>query len=139
MLGLSACGDATRGTPAEAPAVALGSLTDTEWYLTELNGAPVLSTATHAQPSLRLDGSRPLASGNSGCNTFSGSYTRGEGGLVSFTGISSTERSCTVPGRMALEASFLAALSKTTRLSETVIGTLELVSAEGVIARLRRR
>jgi heat shock protein HslJ len=116
VCALAACGDR------EAPAI------EGTWELAALyaDGREVPAIAG-ARPVLLLQGGK--ATGNSGCNLFSASYTLASSRLH-FAELVTTERACAEPDRNEQEARFYAALS----LVDRVLGhgaALELGDADG--------
>ncbi|HLM69210.1 MAG TPA: META domain-containing protein, partial [Longimicrobium sp.] len=72
-VALVACAPAPGG--GGGPVLLAGS----EWRLAELNGRAPVAVPGGETPTLGFDASEPRASGNGGCNQFSGPYTqRGE-------------------------------------------------------------
>lgn len=93
-----------------ACAAGSNNLSGTQWRLTELNGSVPLETA---EPIALNFTSADQAGGNSGCNSYSGSY-RIAGSNVSFGALVSTERACLDQGMMTQEAALYQALSAVT-------------------------
>lgn len=85
-------------------------LAGTNWRLTELNGRAPLASA---EPITLSFTSADQAGGNSGCNSYGGSY-RVAGSNLTFGALASTKRACTEPGLMTQEAAFLQALGAVT-------------------------
>lgn len=83
------------------------NLSGTQWRLTELNGRVPLGAA---EPIALNFTSTDQASGNSGCNSYSGSY-RAAGSNLTFSALVSTERACLDQGMMTQEAALYQALS----------------------------
>jgi heat shock protein HslJ len=112
------------------------TLAGTSWRLTELNGrTPVLVPG--GAPTLEFAaGDEGRASGNGGCNQFTGPYTQ-NGTSLHFGGLASTRRACADPAATSQEAVYLRALQATTRFSVTEDRMVLFANAEPV-ARLRR-
>jgi heat shock protein HslJ len=108
-------------------------LTGTTWTMTSVNnGQQAVVSAVAGTPvtlTLSDDGS---ASGSSGCNQYSGSYTT-DGGTLSFGPLASTQMACADPDLNEQEQAYLAALSTvaTYRLEGT---RLDLMTADGSLA-----
>ena len=108
-------------------------LAGTEWTLVSLNGRPPVSRDA---PTLAFEeGSR--ASGNGGCNHFSGPYTQDGDGLR-FGPLVSTRRACVDDAGNRQESAFLGAL-RTTRSFAVSGDELALFAYGREVARLRRR
>jgi putative lipoprotein len=71
------------------------------------------------------------ASGNGGCNTFSGSYTL-DASTIAFGAIVSTKMACAGPGS-EVETAYLAALQSATSWSIAADGTLHLDGAASLV------
>jgi heat shock protein HslJ len=101
-----------------------GSLTDTQWVLTEIDGEPPLG---EAEITLVVDDS--TAGGNSGCNYYGGTphVTVGTFRLVE---IVATARACEDARLMDQESEYLAILAETSAW-EIEGETLELLAATG--------
>lgn len=127
-LALAACvAPQTRG--AEAP------LAGTQWELAELNGQPAVALTGVGAPTLAF-GADGRASGNGGCNQFSGPYTQ-DGAALRLGPLVSTRRACTDAAGNNRETAYLRALESTTRFSATA-ERLELYAGNQVVARLWR-
>lgn len=109
-------------------------LTDTKWYLTEINGQPV--EREENIPHLTLTGSSSVG-GNGGCNSFGGSYELNENNRLSFGPLYRTEMYCT--GRMEVEDALMRVLEKTD--SYVIVGNeLQLLRAKmAPLARFKSR
>jgi heat shock protein HslJ len=105
-----ACG----GPPASKEPMPVG-LTGIKWRLTTLNGSSPRVSATGQDASLELTESRS-ASGYSGCNRFSGTYTMSGDGFR-LGPLITTRMAC--PGNLALEQEYLAALGAVDRVQVT--------------------
>jgi heat shock protein HslJ len=112
------------------------TLAGTSWQLTELNGrTPVLVPG--GAPTLQFAaGEDARASGNGGCNQFSGPYMQ-DGTSLRFGGLISTRRACADPAATTQEAVYLQALRSTTGFSVSGDRMILYVNAQPV-ARLRR-
>jgi heat shock protein HslJ len=85
-------------------------LTDHEWRLTELMGKPVPAVAEPMNNiTLKFTKEDNRVSGFSGCNTYSGSYSRPADLRISFAQMISTMKAC--PTNMDVEAEYLKAIS----------------------------
>lgn len=105
------------------------------WRLEELNGRPPVPVAGTV-PTLTFAEQEPRASGNGGCNLFSGPFERHRASLR-FGALVSTRRACADDAGTQQETAFLRALQSTTRYA--VYGDLLVLYAEDqVVARLRR-
>jgi heat shock protein HslJ len=86
-------------------------LVGTAWALTTMaSGDAVSSTiaGTEATAELTADGS---IAGSAGCNNYTGTYTEGEGGTLSFSALATTKMMC-AEDVMAQETAFLAAMEQ---------------------------
>jgi heat shock protein HslJ len=131
LLALAACvgpGMAGAGDAAQA-------LAGTEWTLQELNGRAVAATGG-AVPTLSFGAADGRASGNGGCNQFSGTYTQ-EGASLHFGPLVSTRRACVDEAGNAQETAYLRALESVTRYSATA-ELLILYAGDQPVARLGR-
>ncbi len=95
--------------PRDEPALA-----GTAWKL-ELYGVPGSLTPALSTADATIEFTNSELFGDATCNTYSAQYTSNPNGMLSITGLGSTEMSCTDPGVMIQEQSFLDALT----LSET--------------------
>lgn len=86
-------------------------VTGIDWRLVTLQGNSPVVSATGHDPSLELTESRK-ATGYSGCNRFSGSYTL-NGDSLRFGPLVTTRMACS--GNFSLEQQYLAALGAVTR------------------------
>lgn len=89
-----------------------------KWTLRLINGGSVSITS---RPDMTFDGGR--ISGFSGCNRFSGGYTR-QGNRLQISQIVSTRMACTNPAQSRTETQFLSALrtiSQMTQAGQTLI------------------
>jgi len=88
------------------------ALVETSWHLAAINGEPLPALP---QPlTLEFSAGDFRASGNSGCNQFSGPYTL-EGEMLSFGAIISTKRACIDESANAREAQYLGLLGGVSR------------------------
>jgi len=96
--------------PPEGPRA---TLTNTYWKLTVLAGARIaLLPEQTREVRITLDGGGTRVHGFSGCNALQGQYANADGRLT-FGALAGTRMACAAP-LMALEASFLQALGRTT-------------------------
>ena len=108
-------------------------LESSRWRLTELDGAPVISTPDERAAHIVFERSpTPRVSGSTGCNRFVGSYESGRSRLA-FGAIASTRMAC--PDAMAQERAFEQALQDVRRW-RAEDGELELLDEQGAV-RLR--
>lgn len=107
-------------------------LEGTAWSLVEVGGQPARPSGD-ATPSLRLDAAEKRASGNSGCNSFSGEYVL-NGESLRFGPLASTRRACVDQALNRQEAALLGAL-EATRSWRTAGDSLVLSGGAGVVAR----
>ncbi len=103
-------------------------LAGTQWQLTELNGSAPLASA---EPITLSFTSADQAGGNTGCNSYRGSY-RVAGSSLTFGPLASTRRACVDPGLMTQEAAFLQALGAVTTY-ELSTGQLVLKDGSGTV------
>jgi heat shock protein HslJ len=126
VLLLGACGDddSDDGGTGDTTGGAELSIEGPLWLLTD---AGEDADAGAADSTLRLEGG--TASGNSGCNSFSGGYTI-DGDSLTFGALASTAMACADPAVDALETVVLAGLEATVKY-EIVGETLVLEDADG--------
>lgn len=130
-IALAACVGQSAGPGGEA--VPLEGKT---WRLEELNGRPAVPVPGGGVPTLTFAEQEPRASGDAGCNLFSGPFERRRASLR-FGALVSTRRACTDEAGNQQETAFLQALQSTTRYA--VYGDLLVLYAQDqVMARLRR-
>jgi len=91
----------------EQPASATADIAG-KWVLANLAGAEVLPGTT-----LDLDGGK--LGGNSGCNSYGGTYGL-EGSTITLKGLTNTEMACADGAKMKQEGDFLSALAQATRV-----------------------
>jgi len=85
-------------------------LIETYWKLTELMGEPIAMTPdTKKEMHMVIKKQENLVNGNSGCNSFRGSYIVLEGNRISFSQLISTKMACI---DMEKETTFMEALQK---------------------------
>lgn len=125
---LAACGSQMRGG---APMLLAGS----SWRLTELNGRAPVAAPSDGVPTLQFDASEPRASGNGGCNQYTGPYTQ-SGSSLRFGPIVATRRACVDEAANRQETAFLEALHSTTRFTATG-GELVLYAGERAVAKFQ--
>lgn len=71
------------------------SIENTKWVITKLEGADMSDRDANAQEIyFTLDAASNRVNGNSGCNTFMGTYTIEDGGRISFSQMASTRMMC---------------------------------------------
>ena len=87
-------------------------LEDKRWILTAIAGKPLPKIKT--APFLVFDKQKQSAGGDSGCNSFGGSY-KTEANKISFIEIIATLRACIEDERMNVEREFLGGLQKANR------------------------
>ena len=107
-----------------------GTLEGTAWQLTDYVGPDGTVIPVPEKVAASATFSNGKVSGNSGCNTYTGTYTT-TGSDLAISGVASTQMACG-PIPTAVETAFNAALSKVTTYS--IAGdTLELKTAEGKV------
>lgn len=131
-LVLAAC----MGAPRAGPGGEAEPLGGTAWHLADLGGQPAVVGTGDAVPTLMFAADEPRASGNGGCNQFSGPYTQ-NGASLSFGPLVSTRRACVDEAANRQETAYLRALETTTRYA-VYDDLLVLYAADQVVARLRR-
>ena len=107
-------------------------LSGTEWRASDINGVPV-----EGGPLTLTLGEGGRASGQAGCNSWSGSYrfTRDEG--IAFSGIGITRKLCD-PAVMDQERRFLSVLETAAGYSSYRDDSVSLVAADGRAIRFTR-
>lgn len=137
LLLVASCNTAERADPALATPVdsaqTAGRLEDVSWSLTWLNGQPVTATDSQPAPTLVLSSSQRRASGNTGCNQFSGEYEL-DRATLRFGAMIATRRACIEPAFNQREHLLLQALTET-RTWQITADTLILMGATGQLAR----
>ncbi len=92
----------------------LTSLAGTSWTATGINnGKGAVATTTATETVTAVFGSDGSISGNSGCNTYNGTYEASPPNRISITGVATTRKAC-AEDLMTLESQYLAALAATT-------------------------
>jgi len=143
-LALAACGTSaapgTAPTPSPQAAMSTTPLENTSWTLVDFGSTQARPIGPGAGgPTLRLDAAQKRASGNTGCNQYSGDYTLG-GSTLRFGTLVSTRRACTDEALNRQEAAFLRVLGETAAYSisgDTLLlsGTTGSVAARLVATR----
>lgn len=105
---------------------------DGEWRAVDINGVPVVEGSA---VTLRLDGSK--VSGNSGCNSYSGTFQRLSDQRLRFSPISQTRLACTSEALNEQERRFTTILPQVVGYSFYPDGSLSLISADGRAIRFR--
>lgn len=95
--------------------VATASLANTEWVYQSLKAEGALKTVL-PETELTLNFTDTQASGNAGCNLFSGAYSQ-NGAQLSFSSLVSTERACLDADATQQEQDFLRHLGQVTQAS----------------------
>jgi heat shock protein HslJ len=131
-LALGAC----MGPQAVGGGGAAEPLAGTAWVLAELNGQPPVAAPSDRTPTLTFAADEPRASGNGGCNQFSGPYTQ-NGASLRFGPLVSTRRACVDEAANRQETAYLRALESTTRFAITN-DHLVLYAGDQPVVRLRR-
>lgn len=132
MLTLAACmGPRVAGAGGEGEPLA-----GTRWTLAQLNGQAPVPGLGDATPTLEFAAGEPRASGNGGCNQFSGPYTQ-NGASLRFGPLVSTRRACADEAANRQETAYLRALESTTRFSATA-EMLTLYAGNQAVAQLAR-
>jgi heat shock protein HslJ len=123
---LAACGSSSSSSSSSAAASAAASvanpvaplptggaeLADTNWVLSGMSS----TNTSMADSGITLDFTADTASGNSGVNTYSGSYTSSTDGKLAFGALAGTLMAGD-EAKMKIEADYLAALAKVTGYS----------------------
>lgn len=127
LLVVVACKTSQKQTatePVAKTALSDTPLTETKWYLTELNGQPI-DREEHI-PYLVFTDSNQVG-GHGGCNSLGGSYEVNENNRLSFGPLYRTEMYCT--GRMEVEDALMEVFEKTD--SYVIVGNeLQLLRAK---------
>lgn len=132
ILALAACmGPRVAGAGGEREPLA-----GTRWTLAQLNGQAPVPGLGDATPTLEFAAGEPRASGNGGCNQFSGSYTQ-DGASLRFGPLVSTRRACADEAANRQETAYLRALESTTRFSATA-EMLTLYAGDQAVAQFAR-
>ncbi len=98
------------------------TLTQTKWYLTNINGMPVKDSPE--RPYIIFDGDR--VNGSLGCNTFFGTFFANKKGKLDFEYTGATKRLCS---DMEVENMFLSAL-KTDKKSYVIVNNTLIIRGE---------
>jgi heat shock protein HslJ len=122
LILLGGCVAASSGRP--APGI--------EWRASDINGVPV---ASNTQVTLRLDGGN--ASGNAGCNTYSGTYEILSGERMRIGPLGVTRKAC-APEVMAQEQRVLSILGQVRGYNSYSDGSFSLIAPDGSAIRFRR-
>jgi heat shock protein HslJ len=132
ILALAACmGPRVAGAGGEGEPLA-----GTRWTLAELNGQAPVPGLGAATPTLEFAAGEARASGNGGCNQFSGPYTQ-DGAALRFGPLVSTRRACADEAANRQETAYLRALESTTRFTATA-EMLVLYAGDQAVAQLSR-
>ncbi|TDJ44660.1 MAG: META domain-containing protein [Gammaproteobacteria bacterium] len=114
----------------EAPVVTpAAELLDTRWKLIAIENQPIITKPPPDEAHLLLSSDDNTVAGYSGCNRFSGGFTRQDGAL-SFGPLMSTRRACI--DSMDLEANYLQALGRVDRI-EIVERELRMFDGEDLL------
>jgi heat shock protein HslJ len=107
-------------------------LTGTTWRVTSIaDGEAVSSVLTGSEVTASFDESGSTIAGTAGCNRYSGTYTEGGGGMLSFSALAATKMMC-AEDVMAQESAFLAAMGQVARFE--IDGTqLRLLDSGGAM------
>jgi heat shock protein HslJ len=111
MIALAVCAACSTARPG-APAAPRTPLVGVAWRLAEIAGRPARISGGEA-PTLALS-PEGRATGNTGCNGYSGPYTL-EGESLGFGALVSTRRACVDPEMNRQETALIRALSATRR------------------------
>lgn len=104
-------------------------LTGKYWKLIELNGEPV--GEMRKEPFVMFDDEKRV-SGNAGCNTFTGSYSFGEGNGIKFSQLAMTRMACP---NMGLESKFVKMFDVAGHFSVTAKELILIDDAEKELAK----
>lgn len=85
------------------------TLTDTDWMLTELNGAPAVPGLTARSARIRLVADGGRMTGATGCNTMGGEFEH-RGDSLRFSRVFTTKMACVDPAPARQEADFVRAI-----------------------------
>jgi heat shock protein HslJ len=89
---------------------------DTNWWLVELDGAPVAASGQR-EPYIRLMSEGARLTGFTTCNNLFGRFESRGGGRVRFVSLSSTRAACVDPTLSRQEQRFMAALEAVDRFA----------------------
>ena len=123
---LRGCGGVPIVAAAPSPATAIGG----RWRIERVDGRPV---SAQRPAFVSFTGNR--IGGNTGCNSFGGSF-RFAGGFLTTSGVMSTRMAC--PGVMAQEEALLSALQERLSVTRNPAGKLVLSGRQGVRITLAR-
>lgn len=123
---------ADSATPSET-ATSPSGVTDREWVLVQLGNNPSPQGNGGKPVTLTLASAEGRASGNAGCNGYSGPFTL-SGDQLSFGPAISTKMAC--EQGMDVETAFLSMLNDV-RTYQTTDSSLTLLGASGPVARFR--
>lgn len=104
-----------------------------EWRAVDINGVPVIAGSVLT---LRLEDGR--VSGSSGCNRYSGTFTRSSRERIRFGPLSSTRMACADPALTEQENRFTSILTAVEGYSVYGDGGISLIAADGRAIRFRR-
>jgi putative lipoprotein len=93
---------------------AAGSIAANDWHLAEISGTAAIPTDEARRPTLHFSEDSSRASGNGGCNTYSGTAVI-SGQKITMSRLISTKRACIDPALNAQETRFLSALEAVDR------------------------
>jgi putative lipoprotein len=95
---------------------AAGSIAANDWHLVEISGTAAIPTDEARRPTLHFSADSSRASGNGGCNTYSGTAAI-SGQTITMSRLISTKRACIDPAMNAQETRFLSALEGVDRFA----------------------
>ena len=111
------------------------ALTDRDWRLVELRGAPSIPSSGDGQPFLRFNTAESRMEGYSGCNSFSGTYQRSGTSLRIPGPVMMTKRACVQRELNSQESRFTGTFDAIDRYA--IEGrVLTLLSGDTALARL---
>lgn len=103
-----------------------------EWRAVNINGVPVIAGSV---ATLRLDDG--MASGNSGCNSFSTTYRRLSRERIRFAPLTTTQATCSDEALTDQERRYRATLEAAASYSFYGDGSLSLIAGDGRAIRFR--
>jgi heat shock protein HslJ len=112
ILAVLAAGCASGARETASPAS--GSLTNTYWKLTELDGRAVLASPNRREPHLRLMADGTRVAGSTGCNNILGRYEQ-DGDRIRFSALATTRMACLDEEANRQEGAFVEALGQVDR------------------------
>ena len=114
----------------------LGDLAGVEWRLTEIDGAPAVTSSMGGgrDAYFQLEANSARVTGFTTCNRFFGGYETPGSGRLRFSNIGSTKMACVEPARSQQEQRFMAVLQSADRY-EVAGNTLTLFAGDRVRAR----